>query len=195
MATFGAQASAHGVSSTNMQPVQRKASRKKWQSGGRGAERSGDRSADRQDITCYSCEQKGHFARSDKCPARNDECRLCHKKGHWQKACRAQQRSRDASGQHSSKMATKSKHIQVGMKAVSPGTRIELPFFCTVNFKDRSGQSHPLKIEVGSGSYCLVIPHPFFDNQLHPLHLRPLRGPSYAYGGIPIEDFDGFCRV
>ncbi len=40
-----------------------------------------------------------------------------------------------------------------------------------------------------------VILHPFFDNQLRSLHLQPLRGPSYAYGGIPIEGFDGFCRV
>ncbi len=195
MVAFGAQASAHCASSTNVQPVQRKASGKRWQSGGKGAEKSGDRSAGREDITCYSCGQKGHFAKSDKCPARNDECRFCHKKGHWQKACRAQQRSKDASGQHSGKAATKSKHIEAGTKAVSAGAHIEQPFFCTVNFKDRSGQSHPLKVEVDSGSYCSIIPRPFFNNQLRSLHLQPLRGPSYAYGGIPIEDFDGFCRV
>ncbi len=87
------------------------------------------------------------------------------------------------------------KYIQADMKAVNGGARIEEPFMCSVNFKDRSGQSHPLKVEVDSGSYCSVIPHPFFDNQLRSLHLQPLRGPSYAYGGIPIEDFDGFCRV
>ncbi len=52
-------------------------------------------------------------------------------------------------------MATKSKHIQAGMKVVM----------------DRSGQSHPLKVEVDPGSYCSVIPHPFFDNQFHSLHL------------------------
>ncbi len=37
MAVFGAKASAHGAPSTNVQPVQRKVSGKKWQSGGRGA--------------------------------------------------------------------------------------------------------------------------------------------------------------
>ncbi len=90
---------------------------------------------------------------------------------------------------------TKLKHIQVCMKAVSPGAHIEQPSLCTVNFMDRSGQSHLLKVEVDSGSYCSIIPRPFFNNQLRSLHLQPLKGPSYAYGGIPIEDFDGFCRV
>ncbi len=51
MAAFGAQVSAQG---TSVQPVQRKTSGKKWQSGGRGAEKGGDRSAGRQYVTCYS---------------------------------------------------------------------------------------------------------------------------------------------
>ncbi len=55
MAAFGAQVSAHGAPSTNVQPVQRKASGKKRQSGGRGTERGCERSADRQGVTWYSC--------------------------------------------------------------------------------------------------------------------------------------------
>ncbi len=90
---------------------------------------------------------------------------------------------------------TKSKHIQAGTKAVNSGTHVEQPFICMVNFLDRSGQSHPLNVKVDSRSYCSVIPRPFFDNQLRSLHLQPLRGPSYAYGGIPTEDSDGSCRV
>ncbi len=195
MAAFGAQVRAHSAPSTNVQPVQSKAPGKKWQSGGRKAEKCGEQSADRQDVTCYSCRRKGHFARSDKCPARNDECSYCHKRGHWSGSCRVKQRSREASGQHMPDTTTKSKHIQAGMKAVNSGAHVEHPFICMVNFLDRSGQSHPLNVEVDCRSYCSVIPHPFFDNQLCSLHLQPLRGPSYAYGGIPIEDFDGSCRV
>ncbi len=138
---------------------------------------------------------ESHFAKTDRCLARNDECSYCHKREPWSGSCWEKQWSKGASGQHLTNTATKSKHIQAVTKAINSGAHIEQPFICMVNFLDRSGQSHPLNVEVDSGSYCSVIPRPFFDNQLHSLHLQPLRGPSYAYGGIPIEDFDGSCRV
>ncbi len=47
MAVFGAQVCADSTPSTNVQPVQSKVSRKKWQSGGRGTEKRRERGADR----------------------------------------------------------------------------------------------------------------------------------------------------
>ncbi len=57
----------------------------RWLGKGKGTLASG--SGKSSTVMCYSCEQKGHYAKLDNCPAKDDQCQFSHNKGHWKSCC------------------------------------------------------------------------------------------------------------
>ncbi len=147
---------------------------------------------DKGNVTCFSCVKKGHYTKTDKCPAKNAECSFCHKSGHWAGVCQTKEQSKLASNEHKGGSAKK---IEPHTKSIIPGTSIEQVYCFTVKILDSKGNSHSLTAEVDSGSYCSTNSCDFFDRELWDIHLKPLIGPSFAYGGVPITRFNGLITV
>ncbi len=146
------------------------------------------------ELVCFGCGQKGRTFKTDNCPAKGEQSNFCHNRSHWESCCRTKQHSKDLSTDHSHKR--NQRHLKridpVACNTVSRDHDVDAPFWATLHVCGCNSSAYAFIGDVDSGSYCSAVSHLFFDQKFPdtPLHM-PL-GPSLAYGGMPIEVFDGF---
>ncbi len=180
IAAFGATAHAASSSSASVGAVNPCMQGKgQQQSKGRGG-RQGSGMGQKQEkgnVTCFSCGKKGHYAKTDNCPAKNAECSFCQKSGHWTGCCCMKEKSKLAGTKHKGASAKK---IKPDTKAIIPGTSIEQPYHFAAQILNSKGNPHSLTVEIDSGSYCSAISCDFFDHELQDVHLKPGKGSSFT---------------